>query len=52
MFGSNNYKIYPNRERRFRTDYIVLVHLPNLEIKDHLLPDEMKKSRNKYTWND
>lgn len=52
MIGSsNNYRIWANRERRFRTDYIILTHLPNLEIKDHLLPDDMKKSRNKYTWN-
>lgn len=52
MIGSsNNYRIWANRERRFRTDYIILNHLPNLEIKDHLLPDDMKKSRNKYTWN-
>lgn len=50
MFGSNNYKIYPNRERRFRTDYIVLVHLPNLEIKDHLLPDEITNRCNYYNF--
>ena len=52
MIGSsNNYKIYPNRERRFKTEYIILVHMPNFEIKDHLLPEEMKRSKNKYTWN-
>ena len=55
MIGSsNNYKIYPNRERRFKTEYIVLVHMPNFEIKYQLLPEEMKRSNTKpsYYWDE
>ena len=49
---ANNYQIYPNREKRLVTEYIIITHANNLIIDEHLVTGNMIRGSYNFTWGD
>lgn len=47
---SNDYQIHVNREKRGKTDYIIIMHANNLIMNGHIPTGSMILGSNKFTW--